>query len=67
MNTAHNIIPNGTRVSFQYRRHQILGGELVQGFGVVMDRTVVGGHNAYSIRPDVGGWVHVRFSGVRAA
>ena len=67
MNTTRNFLPAGTRVSFQYRQHPLLGGALVSGFGVVIDRTVVGVEDAYSIKPDNGDTVHVRFAGVRAA
>lgn len=62
-----NFIAIGTRVSFQYRTHPILGGELVSGHGVVMNYTVVGVEDAYVVKPDSGDTVHVRFAGVRAA
>jgi hypothetical protein len=62
-----NQIANGTRVNFQYRQHQILGGEMVCGSGVVTDWTIVGNQRAYVIQPDNGDTVHVRFSGVSAA
>ena len=61
------MIEAGTRVNFQYRQHQILGGALVQGSGVVSDWTMVGTDRAYVIKPDGGDVVHVRFAGVSAA
>jgi hypothetical protein len=67
MNAARNWIAAGTRVSYQYRQHPLLGGATVSGFGVVTDRTVVGVEDAYVVKPDNGGTVHVRFAGVRAA
>jgi len=67
MTTARNFIADNTRVSFQYRQHPLLGGALVTGTGVVIGRTVVGVEDAYSIKPDNGDTVHVRFAGVRAA
>lgn len=65
---ARNWISNGTRVSFQYRTHQLLGGELVSGYGVVIGQTVVGSDDAYVVQP-VGGEavIHVRFAGVQTA
>jgi hypothetical protein len=67
MNTARNWIATGTRVSYQYRTHPLLGGELVIGVGTVTGRTVVGVEDAYTVKPDSGDTVHVRFAGVRAA
>lgn len=58
---------NGTKVSYQYRKHPILGGELVEGTGTVIGRTVVGTQDAYVIKPDSGDVVHVRVQGVRPA
>lgn len=58
------MIANGTRVSFQYRTHHLLGGELISGVGVVTGDTIVGTQNAYVIKPDNGETVHVRFAGV---
>lgn len=62
--TQHQV---GTQVTFQYRRHQLLGGALVSGSGVVLDWTMVGTDRAYVIKPDAGDVIHVRFAGVRAA
>lgn len=61
---TRNWIANGTRVNFQYRQHPLLGGALVHGQGVVIDRTVVGVEDAYVAKPDQGDTVHVRFAGV---
>jgi len=61
------MITNGTRVNFQYRQHQILGGALIVGSGIVLDWTMVGTDRAYVIQPDMGAVVHVRFAGVSAA
>lgn len=58
----------GTQVSYQYRRHPLLGGDLVSGFGVVTGETVVGTERALIIKPNDGSpSVHVRFAGVSAA
>lgn len=65
--TAGKLIATGSRVSFQYRQHQILGGAMVRGSGVVTDWTMVGTDRAYVIKPDAGDTVHVRFAGVSAA
>jgi hypothetical protein len=59
-------ITAGTRVSYQYRQHHLLGGALVSGEGVVIDWTLVGTDRAYVIKPDAGETVHVKFPGVRA-
>ena len=61
------MIAAGTKVSFQYRQHRILGGAMVCGSGVVTDWTMVGTDRAYVIKADSGDCVHVRFAGVRAA
>lgn len=58
------MIAAGTRVNFQYRQHQLLGGALIAGEGVVLDWTMVGTDRAYVIKPDAGDVVHVRFAGV---
>jgi hypothetical protein len=65
MNTTQHQA--GTRVTYQYRLHQMLGGALMSGSGVVLDWTIVGTSRAYVIKPDAGDVVHVRFAGVRAA
>ncbi len=57
----------GTKVTFQYRQHHLLGGALIAGSGVVLDWTICGTDRAYVIKPDNGDTVHVRFAGVRAA
>ena len=65
--TKSQQIAAGTRVNFQYRQHQILGGALISGAGLVTDWTMVGSDRAYVIKPDSGDTVHVRFAGVSAA
>jgi len=60
-------ITTGTKVSYQYRQHQLLGGALIQGYGVIIGETIVGTDRAYVIKPTAGDVVHVRFAGVRAA
>lgn len=58
-------IPNGSQVTYQYRQHHLLGGALIAGAGVVVDRTIVGTSDAYIIKPNDGGeCVHVRAIGV---
>lgn len=60
------MIAVGTKVSFQYRTHHLLGGELISGVGTVTGETIVGTQNAYAIKPNDGGdTVHVRCAGVR--
>ena len=62
------MIANGTKVSFQYRQHQLLGGASISGEGLVKDWTMVGCDRAYVIQPDDGSSVvHVRCAGVREA
>ena len=57
----------GTEVSYQYRQHHLLGGALIAGRGTVIDRTVVGTSDAYSIKPADGSpVVHVCAAGVRS-
>ncbi|KPV08914.1 hypothetical protein APR50_10615 [Variovorax paradoxus] len=57
----------GTHVSYQYRQHHLLGGALIEGDGIVIDRTIVGTSDAYSIQPTDGSpVVHVRAAGVRS-
>jgi len=63
--TENTMIAAGTRVSFQYRTHHLLGGELISGFGTITGETIVGTQNAYVIKPDDGDTVHVRCAGVR--
>lgn len=56
----------GTPVSYQYRQHPLLGGALIAGSGTIIDQTVVGTSDAYSIKPfDGSPVVHVRTAGVR--
>lgn len=55
----------GTQVTFSYRKHYLLGGELVTGTGRITGETVVGAEPAFIIKPDDGGdSVHVRQQGV---
>lgn len=61
------MIQNGTRVSYQYRQHHLLGGALISGQGTVQDWTMVGTDRAYVIKPDQGDTVHVRCAGVKVA
>ena len=59
------MIASGSKVSFQYRQHHLLGGAVVSGEGVVIDWTMVGTDRAYAIKPANGGpVVHVRCQGV---
>jgi hypothetical protein len=60
------MIAAGTKVSYQYRQHQILGGAHISGNGTVVDWTIVGTERAYVIKSDGGEFVHVRMAGVRA-
>ena len=61
------MIANETQVSYQYRTHYLLGGEMVYGTGVVIGWTMVGSDRAYIIKPiGCGPVVHVRCTGVRA-
>ena len=61
-----HITKPGTQVSYQYRKHQLLGGELVTGTGEVLHRVVIGTDDGYAIKPNDGGdVVHVRHAGVR--
>lgn len=60
------MIANGTKVSFHYRQHQIIGGASISGNGVVCEWTMVGCDRAYVIKPDDGSSaIHVRCSGVQ--
>ncbi len=57
---------SGSKVSYQYRQHHLLGGALISGTGTVIDRTIVGTDDAYAIKPEDGSEVvHVRATGVR--
>lgn len=58
-------ITAGTRVSYQYHQHHLLGGALVSGEGVVIDWTLVGTDRAYVIKPDAGDVVHVKHHNVQ--
>ena len=59
---------NGTQVFYTYRKHFLLGGEVVSGKGPIIGRTVVGSDAAYIIKPaDGSDCVHVRVQGVSAA
>ena len=61
------MIAANTKVSYQYRRHQLLGGALIEGFGIVLHEVVIGTDRGYAIKPDNGGdVVHVRHAGVSA-
>jgi len=57
-------IQPGAQVVFQYRKHYLLGGELISGEGVVIGETIVGTSPAYIIKPTNGDVVHVRYQGV---
>jgi hypothetical protein len=59
-------IDNGQQVTFQYRKHYLLGGDVVRGEGVVIGQTIVGTEPAYIIQPTSGDCVHVRYQGVWA-
>lgn len=51
----------GQQVSFQYRKPACMGGELVNGKGVVIAETIVGSDDAYIIKPADGtDCIHVR-------
>jgi hypothetical protein len=57
--------PNGSVVEYNYRKHPLLGGEIVSNVGTVIGETVVGSDSAYIIRPlDCSAAVHVREGGV---
>ena len=59
---------NGTQVTYTYRKHYLLGGDVVSGTGTITGETVVGTEPAYIIKPADGTpSVHVRKQGVRAA
>jgi hypothetical protein len=59
---------NGTQVTYTYRKHHLLGGEVVSGNGVITGETIVGSDAAYIIKPADGSpSVHVRKQGVQAA
>ena len=59
---------NGQQVTYTYRKHYLLGGEVVSGRGVITGETIVGSEPAYIIKPSDGSpCVHVRKQGVRAA
>ena len=59
---------NGTQVTYTYRRHYLLGGEVVSGNGTIIGETIVGTDRAYIIKPADGSpSVHVRKQGVCAA
>lgn len=63
-----NEMNAGTYVSYSYRKHQILGGEVVSGCGHIVGETIVGHEPAYIIKPaDGSASVHVRKQGVTAA
>lgn len=58
----------GQQVTFTYRKHHLLGGELVSGRGVITGETIVGADRAYIIKPTDGSpSIHVRKQGVQAA
>lgn len=58
---------NGAKVTYTYRKHYLLGGELVNGSGVIAGETIVGSEPAYIIKPADGSpSVHVRKQGVLA-
>lgn len=60
-------VKQGDPVEYQYRKHYMLGGELVQGTGFVLDEVVIGTDRGYAIKPTDGTpVVHVRCAGVRA-
>lgn len=46
---ASKQITEGSKVSFQYRQHYLLGGGLISGNGVITGRTVVGSDDAWII------------------
>jgi hypothetical protein len=59
---------NGTQVTYTYRKHYLLGGEVVSGKGTITGETIVGNESAYIIKPvDGTPSVHVRKQGVHAA
>lgn len=59
---------NGTQVTYTYRKHYLLGGEVVSGTGTITGETIVGSEPAYIIKPADGTpSVHVRKQGVQAA
>lgn len=59
---------NGTQVTYTYRKHYLLGGEIVIGTGTIAGETIVGTEPAYIIKPADGSpSVHVRKQGVNAA
>lgn len=59
---------NGTQVTYTYRKHYLLGGEVVSGTGTITGETIVGSEPAYIIKPaDGSASVHVRKQGVHAA
>ena len=59
---------NGTQVTYSYRKHYLLGGEVISGTGTITGETVVGSDAAYIIKPADGSpSVHVRKQGVQAA
>lgn len=59
---------NGQQVHYTYRKHYLLGGEVVSGRGVITGETIVGSDPAYIIKPADGSpSVHVRKQGVQAA
>lgn len=59
---------NGQQVTYSYRKHYLLGGELVSGTGTITGETIVGTEPAYIIKPADGSpSVHVRKQGVQAA
>ncbi len=59
---------NGQQVTYTYRKHYLLGGEVVSGKGTITGETIVGTEPAYVIKPADGSpSVHVRKQGVHAA
>ena len=57
---------NVTQVTYTYRKHHLLGGEVVEGVGTIVGETLVGSEPAYIIKPTDGTpVVHVRKQGVR--
>lgn len=58
----------GTKVTYTYRQHHLLGGAIISGSGVIVSETVVGTDLGYVIRPSDGSdCVHVRAAGVSEA
>lgn len=57
--------PIGSLVEYSYRRHYLLGGEVLSGTGRIVGETVIGNDAGYVIKPDDSSdCVHIRESGV---